>query len=161
MSLPIAMVTGCEFHPPGGQQALDSPSAQLAARMKEMLCVQMLSTVDGRTSSPLGQLQWPQGKVAQPGPTSCCHSLGDSLYLLGLGIQVCAQQGGLSPRAKNTSLLDMGQMEGGMALGWCNRALSGLSTGGLTVSAVCRSLRHWPQAGPLSQWLCELQGPLP
>lgn len=76
MSLPVAMVTGCEFHPPGGQQALDSPSVQLAARMKEMLCMQMPSTVDGRASSPLGQLQWPQGKVAQPGPTSCCIALG-------------------------------------------------------------------------------------
>lgn len=65
------MVAGCESHPPGSQQALDSPSVQLAARMKEMLCVQMLSTVDGRVSRPLGQLQWPQGKVAQPGPTSC------------------------------------------------------------------------------------------
>lgn len=59
MSLPVAMVTGCEFHPPGGQQALDSPSVQLAARMKEMLCMQMPSTVDGRASSPLGQLLAP------------------------------------------------------------------------------------------------------
>lgn len=31
-----------------------------------------------------------------------------------------------------------------MALGWCNRAPSGFSTEGLTVSVVCKSLQHWP-----------------
>lgn len=74
MSLPIAMVAGCEPHPPGGQQALDR-ACVAGCKNEGNAMGGMLSTVDGRVSGPLGQLQWPQGKVAQPGPTSCCIAL--------------------------------------------------------------------------------------
>lgn len=82
----------------------------------------LLKAANGRARGSCSQLQRPQGEVYLGGsawPIPCYMALGSSLYLLSLGIPVCAQPRG--PRAKKTLLLDVGQFKGGMASGWCSR----------------------------------------
>lgn len=117
----------------------------------------MLRTATGRVRGSCSELQWPRGEVCSGGPAwphYLLHVLGDSLYLLGLGIQVCAQQQG--PRAKKTLLLDVGQFEGVMASGWCSRKPCPGSPLGAWPAQQSASTR-----GPPSGQLCELQRPLP